>query len=83
MDHLLSCRLLEEACTADDLAIVTERAQGMRPQVGNNCVKDTKEEEERDYSGRVATAMEGRTTMTVHQLTLIGSSLEGLQPNVE
>ena len=25
--HLLSCRLLEEACTADDLAPVTERAQ--------------------------------------------------------
>ena len=26
MAHLLSCRLLDEACTADDLAAVTERA---------------------------------------------------------
>ena len=26
MDHLLSCRLQDEACTADDLATVTERA---------------------------------------------------------
>ena len=26
MAHLLSCRLLDEACTADDLATVTERA---------------------------------------------------------
>ena len=46
MAHLLSCRLLDEACTADDLATVTERAKGMRPQVGKNCVKDTKEEED-------------------------------------
>ena len=34
MAHLLSCRLLDEACTADDL------------EMGKNCVKDTKEEEE-------------------------------------
>ena len=27
MDHLLSCRLLDQACTADDLATVTERAK--------------------------------------------------------
>ena len=27
MAHLLSCRLLDKACTADDLAIVTERAE--------------------------------------------------------
>ena len=27
MTHLLSCRLLDEACTADDLATVTERAK--------------------------------------------------------
>ena len=27
MAHLLSCRLLDEACKADDLAIVTERAK--------------------------------------------------------
>ena len=27
MVHLLSCRLLDEACTADDLATVTERAK--------------------------------------------------------
>ena len=27
MAHLLSCRLLDEACTADDLATVTERAK--------------------------------------------------------
>ena len=45
MAHLLSYRLLDEACTADDLATVTERAD-MRPQVGENCVKDTTEEEE-------------------------------------
>ena len=44
MAHLLSCRLLDEACMADDLATVTERAAGMRPQVGEKCVKDMKEE---------------------------------------
>ena len=45
MAHL-SCHLLDEACTADDLATVTERAgKGMRPQVEEHCVKDTKEEE--------------------------------------
>ena len=27
MAHLLSCRLLDEACTADDMATVTERAK--------------------------------------------------------
>ena len=27
MAHLLSCRLLDEACTADDLATVTGRAK--------------------------------------------------------
>ena len=27
MAHLLSCRLLNEACTADDLAKATERAK--------------------------------------------------------
>ena len=27
MAHLLSCRLLDESCTADDLATVTERAK--------------------------------------------------------
>ena len=27
MAHLLSCRLLDETCTADDLATVTERAK--------------------------------------------------------
>ena len=27
MAHLLSCRLLDEACTADDIATVTERAK--------------------------------------------------------
>ena len=40
MAHLLSCRLLHEACTADDLATVTERAKA-----GENCVKDTTEKE--------------------------------------
>ena len=44
MAHLLSCRLLDEACTADDLATVTERLRHA-PASGNNCVKDTKEEE--------------------------------------
>ena len=43
MAHLLSCRLLDEACTADDLS---DRAgKCMRPEVGEHCVKDTKEEE--------------------------------------
>ena len=45
MTHLLSCRLLDEACTADDLAIVIDRAgKGMRPHLGEHCVKDTTEE---------------------------------------
>ena len=39
MAHL--CRLLYEACTADDLATVTERAKGMRTQVGEDCVNTT------------------------------------------
>ena len=44
---------MDEACTADDLATVTtfdsERAgKGMRPQMGENCVKDTKEQEEEE-----------------------------------
>ena len=42
MAHLLSCRLLDEACTADD----SDRAgKGMRPQMGEHCVKDTTEED--------------------------------------
>ena len=45
MAHLLSCRLLDEACTADDLATVTERATACARK-WENCVKDTKEEEE-------------------------------------
>ena len=35
MAHLLSCRLLDEACTADDLATVTERAKAY----ARNCEK--------------------------------------------
>ena len=43
MAHLLSCRLLDEACTAGH----SDRAgKSMRLKVGENCVKDTKEEEE-------------------------------------
>ena len=38
MVHLLHCRLLDEACTAD------RAGKGMRSQVGGNCVKDTKED---------------------------------------
>ena len=44
MAHLLSCRLLDEACTADDHSDREDKL-GMRPQVGENCVKDTKEED--------------------------------------
>ena len=43
--HLLSRRLLYETCTADDLATVTDRAKACRPQVGENCAKDTTEED--------------------------------------
>ena len=43
--HLLSCRLLYETCTVDDLATVTDQAKACRPQVGENCAKDTTEEE--------------------------------------
>ena len=43
--QFMSCRLLDEACTVDDLATVTA-GKGMRPQVGENGVKDTTEEEE-------------------------------------
>ena len=46
MAHLLSCRLLDEACTADDQATVTERAMACARK-WENCVKDTKEEEPR------------------------------------
>ena len=48
MAHLPSCRLLHEACTADDLATVTERAMACARKWDNTCVKDTKEEEELD-----------------------------------
>ena len=34
MAHLLSCHLLDEACTADDLATVTERANMHVPASG-------------------------------------------------
>ena len=47
MAHLLSCRLLDEACTADDLATVTARVKACVRKWENNCVKDTKEEEQR------------------------------------
>ena len=46
MVHLLSCRLLDEACTADDLATVTEWAMACARKWGGECVKDTKEEEQ-------------------------------------
>ena len=46
MAHLLSCRLLDEACTADELATVTERAMACARKWGGNGVKDTKEEED-------------------------------------
>ena len=50
MAHLLSCRLLDEACTADDLATVTERAiiNGMRPQVGKIVCRTRKKNIIRD-----------------------------------
>ena len=44
MAHFLSCRLLDEACTADDLATMTERAMECALKWGKNGVKDTKEE---------------------------------------
>ena len=47
MTHLLSCRLLDEACTADDLVTVTERGK-----VGENCVKDTKEDRKAQKQNR-------------------------------
>ena len=43
MAHLHSCRLLDEACTADDLATVRELAIACARKWGK-CVKDTKEE---------------------------------------
>ena len=45
MAHLLSCRLLDEACTADDLATVTERTKAWPAGGRTYCVKDTTEEE--------------------------------------
>ena len=47
MAHPLSCRLLDETCTAEDLSTVTERAKACAPAApnGNFFVKDTKEEE--------------------------------------
>ena len=46
MAHLLSCHLLDDASTADDLATVTERAMVCARKWGGNRVKDTKEEED-------------------------------------
>ena len=46
MAHLLSCRLLDEACTADDIGHSDRAGKGMRPQVGEKFVKDATEEEE-------------------------------------
>ena len=37
MAHLLSCRLLDEACTADDLATVIERAKACARKRGKVC----------------------------------------------
>ena len=43
MAYLLACRLLDEECTAEPHC---DRAgKGMRPQVGEHCVKDTTESE--------------------------------------
>ena len=53
MAHLLSCRLLDEACTADDMASMTERAKAS-PQVGEKCVKDAKEEEDELVQGHLS-----------------------------
>ena len=47
MAHLLSCRLPDEACTADDLARVTERANACARKWEKNGVKDTKEEKKK------------------------------------
>ena len=46
MAHLPSCRLLGEAGMADDLPGHSDRAgKDKRPQVRENCMKDTTEEE--------------------------------------
>ena len=79
MAHLLSCRLLDEACTADDLATVTERPDnGMRPQVGQNCVKDTKEETKAEVSPSVCTPL-SPSLFTPHQI-LYSPSLNNFMP---
>ena len=49
MAHLLSCRLLDEACTTDDKATVTKRAKACVGKWEKNCVKDTKEEYLKDW----------------------------------
>ena len=45
MAHLLSCRLLDEACRLTTSGHSDRAGKGMRPQVGEHCVKDTKAEE--------------------------------------
>ena len=55
MAHLLACRLLDEACTADDLATVTERAKACARKCDKNCVKDTKEEEHKNIGENTET----------------------------
>ena len=69
MAHLLSCRLLllDEACTADDLATVTERAKACARKWGKNGVKYTKEEESSVHCDQVIMITHYQILMTALQ----------------
>ena len=64
MAHLLSCRLLDEACTADDLATVTERAKACARKCEYNCAKDSNEEDQPAEDVRPGTGY--RSTAGLH-----------------
>ena len=51
--HLLSCRLLDEACTADDLATVTQRAMACAPSGGKIVWRTRKKEDQVIYTSKI------------------------------
>ena len=57
MAHLLSCRLLDEACTADDLATVTERAMACARKWGKIVRRTRKKKKKKHKSDRTPTAI--------------------------
>ena len=69
MAHLLSCRLVDEVCTADDLATVTERAKA--PACGRKlCEGTTEEAGSYLYTSRILRGKSNRHVVIYRQLAI-------------